>query len=159
MTASATSTTTGAGSAAGQNDKNGNNQGKGNASDQNDDDSSGGLSTGAQAGIGVGVAIAGLAIIAAIVFFCLRRRKSNKITKPKSDPEAEQMTQNQDYRYAAVPAYPGSPSNQAQGDHKQPMPYELNPEQRVEELGAGMQSPQELAVNDTRAELDDNQRI
>ncbi|KAL3951958.1 hypothetical protein ACCO45_013675 [Purpureocillium lilacinum] len=39
---------------------------------------SSGLSTGAKAGIGVGAGIAGLAIIGAIIFFCLRRRRSPK---------------------------------------------------------------------------------
>ncbi|OTA87781.1 hypothetical protein M434DRAFT_134725 [Hypoxylon sp. CO27-5] len=44
---------------------------------QSTPNSSSSLSTGAQAGIGVGVGIAGLAIIGAIVFFFLRRRKAD----------------------------------------------------------------------------------
>ncbi|PNY27355.1 Uncharacterized protein TCAP_02714 [Tolypocladium capitatum] len=52
------------------------------ASTSNPDDGggsdSGGLSTGAKAGIGVGAGLVGLAIIAAIAFFCTRRRRSPK---------------------------------------------------------------------------------
>ncbi|KAI0433405.1 aspartic peptidase domain-containing protein [Xylaria sp. FL1042] len=52
------------------------------ASSSSSSSSSGGLSTGAAAGIGVGVGIAALAIIGALVFFFLRRRKA-------SSPKAE----------------------------------------------------------------------
>lgn len=52
-------------------------------SDNSSGGDSGGLSTGAKAGIGAGVGVAGLAIIGAIAFFCLRRRRSG----PKPDPD------------------------------------------------------------------------
>lgn len=46
--------------------------------------SSSGLSTGAAAGIGVGVGVAALAIIGALIFFFLRRRKTAKAELPAS---------------------------------------------------------------------------
>ncbi|KAH8174984.1 hypothetical protein LIA77_06403 [Sarocladium implicatum] len=60
------------------------------ASDDNDSsgsssgDDSSGLSTGAKAGIGAGVGVAGLLILGALVFFCMRRRRRG----PKADPDA-----------------------------------------------------------------------
>ncbi|CEJ92967.1 hypothetical protein VHEMI08589 [[Torrubiella] hemipterigena] len=51
-----------------------------NGSDNNGSDS-GGLTTGAKAGIGAGVGVAGLAIIAGLLWLCLRRKK-----EPKEDP-------------------------------------------------------------------------
>ncbi|KAI6091285.1 acid protease [Hypoxylon rubiginosum] len=65
-----------------------------------------GLSTGAQAGIGVGVGIAGLAIIGAIAFFFLRRRKAASPDGATSGPT--QQAPDQGY-YAPVknPSSPG----------------------------------------------------
>ncbi|KAK2606263.1 hypothetical protein QQS21_003311 [Conoideocrella luteorostrata] len=55
--------------------------GNGNGSGNNNADS--GLSTGAKAGIGAGVGVVGLAVIAGIIAFCLRRRRRG----PKPDPD------------------------------------------------------------------------
>ncbi|KAL7628422.1 hypothetical protein AAE478_002625 [Parahypoxylon ruwenzoriense] len=69
-----------------------------------------GLSTGAQAGIGVGVGIAGLAIIGALVFFFLRRRKSSSADGeiPPNTAYTSYNTPEQGY-YAPVknPSSPG----------------------------------------------------
>lgn len=53
--------------------------GAGNGNNNNDD---GGLSTGAKAGIGAGVGVAALLAIGAILFCCMKRRRS-----PKPDPD------------------------------------------------------------------------
>ncbi|KAG5659357.1 hypothetical protein KAF25_000559 [Fusarium avenaceum] len=58
--------------------------GTGGASSDNNDSSSSsgggdsGLSTGAKAGIGAGVGVAGLAFLAGLVWFCLRKRRNDK---------------------------------------------------------------------------------
>ncbi|KAI0171927.1 acid protease [Hypoxylon sp. FL1284] len=66
-----------------------------------------GLSTGAQAGIGVGVSIAGLAIIGAIAFVFIRRRKA---TAAASDGAASDATQPTSYQGYYVPVKsPNSP--------------------------------------------------
>ena len=59
---------------------NNNNGGSGGGGNNN----SSGLSTGAQAGIGVGVGVAGVALIGALIFFCLRRRKQRKGSKTRN---------------------------------------------------------------------------
>ncbi|KND93268.1 hypothetical protein TOPH_02025 [Tolypocladium ophioglossoides CBS 100239] len=51
--------------------------GSGSGSDSGGSDS-GGLSTGAKAGIGIGAGLGALAVVAAIAFFCMRRRRSPK---------------------------------------------------------------------------------
>ncbi|GAO14937.1 uncharacterized protein UV8b_05105 [Ustilaginoidea virens] len=60
----------------------GNNSGGGGGSSGSGSGGDGGLSTGAQAGIGVGVSVVGLAIVAGIVYLCMRRRRG-----PKPDPD------------------------------------------------------------------------
>ncbi|KAI1259765.1 acid protease [Xylariaceae sp. FL1019] len=52
-------------------------EGSGSGSGDSSKASSSGLSTGAKAGIGVGAAVGALAVIGALVFFCLRRRRQS----------------------------------------------------------------------------------
>ncbi|KAI1375735.1 acid protease [Hypoxylon crocopeplum] len=70
---------------------------------------SAGLSTGAQAGIGVGVGIAGLAIIGAIAFFFLRRRKAgaSDAANPNTAYNANNNTEQGYYAPVKNPSSPG----------------------------------------------------
>ncbi|KAI2610524.1 acid protease [Hypoxylon sp. NC1633] len=72
--------------------------------------SAAGLSTGAQAGIGVGVGIAGLAIIGAIAFFFLRRRKAGAPDAATSTTayNANNMSEHGYYAPVKNPSSPGA---------------------------------------------------
>jgi hypothetical protein len=60
----------------GGNDQSNNGNNGNNNQDQNKDE--GGLSTGAKAGIGAGAGVAGLALIAGLIWFCIKRRRDPK---------------------------------------------------------------------------------
>lgn len=79
LTRTQTSVETGVETKPGETDV-GNNDGGSNGGSKGGSDD--GLSTGAKAGIGAGVGVGALLIIGALIFFCMRRRRS-----PKADPD------------------------------------------------------------------------
>lgn len=146
-TATATKTSEGTTHTGNANSNNGSNK-KGGS-----DNSSGGLSTGAQAGIGVGVAVGCIAVFSVFAFWLLRRRR-NSAAKGDSEIQGMMEPKYDDYRgNSAAPAYSGG---QEPKDQKK---IEM-PSERGVELGAGLQSPQELGATQEPSELpgDDTRR-
>ncbi|KAI1504538.1 aspartic peptidase domain-containing protein [Biscogniauxia marginata] len=80
-----------------------------------------GLSTGAQAGIGVGVGIAGVALIGAIGFFFLRRRKASK--NADSTDSASYNAQAAPQHGYYMPVKPPMSPDMADGSHSTVAPY------------------------------------
>ena len=154
MTSTASTATATATKASGATTHTGNaNSNNGGNKNGGNDNRGGGLSTGAQAGIGVGVAVGCIAVFSAFAFWLLRRRRNNTA---KGDSEIQGMMEpkyDHSRENSAAPAYPGG---QEPRDHKN---IEMPSERRVE-LGAGLQSPQELGATQEPSELpgDDTRR-
>lgn len=77
--------------------------------DYGEDDGSGGLSTGATAGIAVGAVIGGLALISALVFFFLKKRKARQQEAAAKSPNPD-MAQQPHQHQPQSPQYTMSPS-------------------------------------------------
>jgi hypothetical protein len=81
---------------------------------------SSGLSTGAQAGIGAGAGVVGLALIGALIFFCLRRRKQRKGSKTETASANEPFVGGAPHYGTDAKANPQPYQDQQQYGHYQP---------------------------------------
>jgi hypothetical protein len=114
------------------------------------------ISTGAKAGIGVGAGIGGIALISAVAFFFLRRKKNRKANTSKEEAEKAQMSDEiNGFHKAELATGPGIDRYQAELDANGKAPREVDGrEQSKYELFTPVgQEPVELPVNERPVEV------
>jgi hypothetical protein len=114
------------------------------------------ISTGAKAGIGVGACIGGLALISAVAFFLLRRRKNRKANTSTERVEKAQMWGGVDgFCKAELATGPGVDRYQSELDANAKTPHEVDgrEQRRYELFSAVEQEPVELPVNERAVEV------
>lgn len=106
------------------------------------------LSTGAAVGVGVGVTLAGLAMLATIIFFCLRYRKRGKELREleRSNVQAGAGTEEKGPEVNVQVMQPEIDGRETTAAPK----YEANPHMRNQGYGGGM--PSELANQEWRVD-------